>query len=64
MTHFAIPEGGSSPMEAELASFLDGATLYDSFTPPGLEFIEQELAFSIVLLALAAGLDIDQWWSR
>lgn len=65
MTHFAIPDGDFSPTEAELASILDSdAVLIDSFEPLGLVLITRELSFSIVLLALNTGLDVDGWWSR
>ena len=65
MTHFAIPDGEFSPTEAELASVLDSDVVpIDSFVPQGLALVPRELTFSIVLLSLAAGLDVDGWWSR
>jgi hypothetical protein len=65
VTHFATPDGEFSPMEAELASILNSdAAPIDSFVPLGLVLVTKELTFNIVLLALATGLDIDQWWAQ
>jgi hypothetical protein len=65
VTHFAIPDGEFSPVEAEFASILDDDTpLIGSFAPVGLVLVTRDLSFSILLLALATGLDIDQWWTR
>jgi hypothetical protein len=65
MPHFAIPDGEFSPTEAELASILDcEAALTDGFVPLGLVLVTSELRFSIVLLALTNGIDVDRWWAR
>lgn len=65
MTHFATPDGEFSPAEAELASVLDSdSALLDGFAPLGLALIASELTFSIILLTIAAGLDIDEWWAQ
>lgn len=62
MTYFAIPRNASSPAEAELASVLDNAARpLDGLTPVGLVLIAKDLTLNVVLLALAARLDIDSW---
>lgn len=65
MTHFATPDGEFSPAEAEFASTLDDDTLLiDTFAPVGLTLVTRDVSFSVLLLALTTGLDIDQWWTR
>lgn len=65
MRHFAISDGTFSPAEAELGSALSSeAFTLDGFVPLGLVLVPQDLTNSIVVLALTAGLDIDQWWAR
>jgi hypothetical protein len=64
MPHFAIPDGEFSPAEAELASILDcEAAPTDGFVPLGLALVTSELRFSIFLLALTSGIDVNWWWA-
>lgn len=65
MTHFAIPDGASSPAEAELASILDnGARQLSDLAPLSLVFTARDGHVTAVLIATAIEFDADGWWSR
>ena len=64
MTHFAIPDDEFLPLEAEPAYGLDDLMLAEGIEPLGLSLVGKDLTFTIVIFALAAGIDAEQWWSR
>ena len=65
MTHFAIPDGDFSPSEAVLASMLDrDLASVDGFMPLGLLLVAKKQRMTIVLIAMATGLDVDGRWPR
>jgi hypothetical protein len=71
MTHFAIPEDDSPDLDDELLSLEDDPLsglrdmlLADGIKQLGLALVPQEFTFSLVVFAMAAGVDAGKWWSR
>jgi hypothetical protein len=70
VTHFAIPDDESLLLEEEdedeFVPILDDSDmmLVDGIVPLGLSLIPKDRTFTIVIFALAAGVDAAGWWSR
>jgi hypothetical protein len=70
VTHFAIPDDEFLPLdeegEGEFVPILDDSDmmLADGIVPLGLSLIPKDRTFTIVIFALAAGVDAADWWSR
>ena len=66
MTHFAIPGDEFPPLEDEFVPLLDDGDmmLAAGFEPLGLSLITKDLTFTLVIFALATGVDAAAWWSR
>lgn len=64
VTHFAIPDGGFSPAEAELAAALDGSAAdIEGLVPLGLLVSATEHQLTVLLIAIVLGFDADGWWT-
>lgn len=64
MSHFAIPDDEFLSLETEPFSGLDDLMLTEGIEPLGLSLVGKDLTFTIVIFALAAGIDAGKWWSR
>jgi hypothetical protein len=64
VTHFAIPDGEFLPLEAEPVPMPDDMLLATGIEPLGMSLIGRDLSFTIVIFALATGVDVGRWWNR
>ena len=64
MTHFAIPDDEFLSLEDEPVSGLDDLMLAEGIEPLGLSLVGKDLTFTIVIFAVAAGIDAGKWWRR
>jgi hypothetical protein len=66
VSHFAIPSDESLSLEDEFVPLLDDGDmlLAGGIEPLGLSLISKDLTFTIVIFALAVGVDAARWWSR